>query len=788
MVRSISSPVHAMKAHYDVIVVGSGYGGGVSASRLARAGRSVALLERGREILPGQYPDTAAEAAKDMQLHLPIDGEKSQQIGSKTALFDFHLSKDINVLVGCGLGGTSLINANVSIRPDGRVLTAPQWPREIRERPTDLDRYYGRAERMLRPQTYPDSRPPLAKTAAHEAAAAAVGGPFRKTAINVTFVDGPSPAGVDQKMCNNCGNCVSGCNVSAKNTTLMNYLPDAHNHGAEIFCESSVDWIEARADGRWVVHFQVVGVGREKFGDDTLFVTADVVVLAAGTLGTNGILLRSEKKGLALSSRLGHRFTGNGDVLGFAYNCDRPIHGLGWLDPKHESRHREVGPCITSVIDMRHTDNFEEGYILEEGSAPGALSAVIAAAFAQAAATIGTDEKKEGLLSELEELGQSVKSLFTSGQEGATDRTQTYLIMAHDDGEGTIGIAGDDVCLTWPGVGKQPIIVTANAALQRATGALGGTFIPNPIWTDLFEHDLITVHPLGGACMADDATGGVCDHKGRVFNPASPGGVHAGLYVSDGALIPRPLGVNPLFTISAFAERNVQLLCDDRGWVFEADTDSKPAERPAPKGPTVGVRFTETMKGFIQAGDGDFNAAYAAGEAAGSRFAFTLTISADDANVLIHDPKHPAEMTGTVDAPSLSPHPLRVSRGHFNLFVQDPNDPAVKRMWYRMLLHEEGGRCWTFQGYKVVRDDPGADMWPDTSTLYITLWEGEADSGPVAARGVLHIKPEDFTKQLTTMEAYGADSTFWSRARTLAAFGQCFAGALWESYVADKVR
>jgi len=91
--------------------------------------------------------------------------------------------------------------------------------------------------------------------------------------------------------------------------------------------------------------------------------------------------------------------------------------------------------------------------------------------------------------------------------------------------------------------------------LIDATKALGGTFVKNPIWAREFGHDLVTVHPLGGCVMASDAQHGVVNHKGQVFSGANGTAVHAGLYVSDGSVVPRPLGVNPLLTISALAER-----------------------------------------------------------------------------------------------------------------------------------------------------------------------------------------------------------------------------------------
>src|SRR5262249_43087828 len=148
-----------------------------------------------------------------------------------------------------------------------------------------------------------------------------------------------------------CGDCVSGCNFHAKNTTLMNYLPDSVNFGAEIFCEVSVRYL-ARDGAGWRIYYKPLGVGREKFNAPDLFVSADIVILGAGTLGSTEILLRSTQKGLPLSPKLGERFTGNGDVLGFGYNTDTEINGIGFGAHKPEGREK-VGPCITSVIDLR---------------------------------------------------------------------------------------------------------------------------------------------------------------------------------------------------------------------------------------------------------------------------------------------------------------------------------------------------------------------------------------------------------------------------------------------------
>ena len=309
----LSSPIERMKSHYAVIVVGSGYGGAIAASRLARAGQPICVLERGKEFQPGEYPDTEPVAVCEMQAHTA-----QGHIGPRTGLYDFHMGGDINAFVGCGLGGTSLVNANVSLRAEPRVFDDSRWPQSLRaDLNTLLEDGYRRAEEMLKPMPYPKDFPILPKLAAHEKSAAAMQQPFSRPPINVTFTDGVNHVGVDQRACVLCGDCVSGCNHRAKNTVLMNYLPDAWNHGAEIYTQVAVRHLERR-NNRWVVHYQLLNSGRERFDAPTLFVTADLVILGAGTLGSTEILLRSKALGLSVSDTVGQHFTGNGMCWGSA--------------------------------------------------------------------------------------------------------------------------------------------------------------------------------------------------------------------------------------------------------------------------------------------------------------------------------------------------------------------------------------------------------------------------------------------------------------------------------------
>jgi cholesterol oxidase len=770
----LASSIDRIQAEYDVVVVGSGYGAAIAASRMARAGRSVCVLERGKEFQPGEYPRTPTQAVEQLQVDLP-----GARIGPRTGLYDLRLNEDINVAIGCGLGGTSLINANVSLRPEPRVFEDPRWPAPLRGgEDAALAAGFERAIEMLEPTPYPDDFPRLRKLQAlRDSGEHLAPGKTYCPPINVTFRDGINRVGVEQHACTLCGDCVSGCNYGAKNTLIMNYLPDARNHGAEIFTETSVQRLERR-DDRWLVYYEPVGVGREKFDAPELFVRARMVILGAGSLGSTEILLRSKAAGLPLSGVVGRRFTSNGDVLGFAYNNDRKIDGIGFGAHPPQGR-TPVGPCITGVIDLRSQPRLDDGMVIEEGSLPGALALVLPAALSAGAALVGHDTDR-GLRDAIRERMRALESQILGAYHGAVRNTQTFLVMAHDDGAGRLVLEDGRLRIRWPGVGDQPVFRKVNDCLERATEALGGTYVKNPAWSALLKHNLITVHPLGGCVMAERAEDGATDHKGRVFRGESGTEVHEGLYVCDGAIVPRPLGVNPLLTISALAERCSALIAQDRGWQIDYALPSPSASTAQTA--ALGVRFTETMRGYVSLGArGSFEEAADAGRASGSPLEFTLTIESQDLDRMLTDPAHQASMVGTVSAPALSPQPLVVTDGVFNLFVIDPDQVGTRRMRYRMRLTTTDGRIIYFDGFKVVHDDPGLDLWPDTTTLYITLYEGADASAPVAGKGILKIAPADFARQLTTIQVTNASGPI-ERLEALARFGRYFAGVLYDTY------
>jgi cholesterol oxidase len=244
--------------------------------------------------------------------------------------------------------------------------------------------------------------------------------------------------------------------------------------------------------------------------------------------------------------------------------------------------------------------------------------------------------------------------------------------------------------------------------------------------------------------------------------------------------------VNPLLTISAVAERNVALLAQERGWEIDYSFPPVPTIPDVP--PSIGVQFTESMKGYYsQVADGDFQAGFTAGQEGDSPFEFVLTVVADSVEMLLDTKEHEAAMVGTVKAPKLSDKPLTVTEGRFNLFVDTDDNPVTKKMLYNMVMSTEEGRRYRFSGYKTIRQDPGFDLWSDTTTLYITVYDGETEDSPIAGNGILKIIPDDFARQMTTMHANGNQGVI-EGFMAIAKFGKAFAGDLLEVYGgADKL-
>lgn len=547
MQQRLSLPASALKSAYDVVVVGSGYGGGVAASRLSRAGQSVCVIERGREFVTGEFPGRLPELRRELQL---TGG--TMRSGSRTGLFDFRVGADIHVLVGCGLGGGSLINAGVGLRPDARVFADASWPGEI-TRDGLLDLGYARANAMLRPSRYANASG-LTKYRALEVASAAFGVAPVAAPVVVSFEETVNPAGVAQPACTLCGDCCSGCNVGAKNTVAMTYLPDARAHGAEIFTELAVTHIEKR-DGGWRVHF----VPSNETEGEGSFVDARTVVLGAGTLGSTEILLRSREKGLSLSDRLGEGFSANGDIIAFALGGKERVNAIGVGEPP-KFVGDAIGACVAGQIELPDGEMLDRSMIIQEGVLPSALAPLLPVFFISGGRLLG-----------------AAQSLIKGVYHGPLSHLHTFFVVSHDEAKGRIRLDNGRAQIHWPGVAEQDVYARVDEALTKAAQAVGARYVKSPLAATTVGSKPATAHPLGGCGMGENTARGVVNHKCQVFTGQSGESVHAGLYVCDGAVIPRSIGVNPLLTITALAERAMVHLARDHNLGFDAGAKTEAA-------------------------------------------------------------------------------------------------------------------------------------------------------------------------------------------------------------------
>ncbi len=208
---------------------------------------------------------------------------------------------------------------------------------------------------------------------------------------------------------------------------------------------------------------------------------------------------------------------------------------------------------------------------------------------------------------------------------------------------------------------------------------------------------------------------------------------------------------------------------------------------------TTGLTFKEEMKGHITMGETDYQRGARQGKDDGTFFMFHLTIETDDVERFVADPRHEASARGWVSCEALGGK-LPVDKGIFNLFV-DSEDPTLTRMLYRLYFSDGAGNPLTMSGFKRVKDDPGLDLWSDTSTLYIKLFKGHVDadgestgeqgpsgpqSGEIVAAGIITIYLLDFARQLTTFRTRGGSAG--DQLTALMAFGKLFLGKLWDIY------
>jgi cholesterol oxidase len=556
--QALARQPESLQSEYDVVIVGSGYGGAITAARLgvanAEAGGKlkIAVLESGAEYPTGTFPESQQGAVSNLR-----------SARNPLGLFQIDRHSTVDVIHANGLGGTSLMNFNVAIVPDREVFLA-SWPRPFQElvqqSPSGvggLDEYYDRANRMLGANRFIDGetlpRVDVFTQIAKHAGAAVV--PLN---ITVSKKERLTRYGVQRRSCPMHGGDGTGDNTFSKNTLMTNYLPMARHFGVELFTCVEVDRVEQNEDGGWriIANRRTGPRGRET---SEVVVNARRVVLSAGTMGTNGILLRSREAGLALSSRLGKNFSGNGDNFGIAYNTDMRTDTQAWASDDTPPRSGLMcGPSITVAMRFGADQaDLRKRFTVEDLSLPRALVDVFRVGLMGLAATRYPHLDKTKL--------NRWRRDVVWNTDGAMNHSLGFLIMVHDNSDGELVLSKDgSVSIDWPGAPTERMYKDVDDILQPAVEAIGGTYIKNPWWANaFFGNHLITAHPMGGCATGDNVDGGVVDHAGRVFRP--DGGTHDGLYVRDGSVIPRALGVNPFLTISMFAERAAEILREDLG-------------------------------------------------------------------------------------------------------------------------------------------------------------------------------------------------------------------------------
>jgi cholesterol oxidase len=561
-------------AHYDAVVVGSGVGGSVMTYRLAEAGLNVCLLERGKAYPPGTFPRSPWETGRNFW-------DPSEGLHGIWNVWSFG---GIGGIVASGLGGGSLVYSNVLLRKDASTFVHDDletWPVTRDE----LEPGYERHEQMLAGTPYPYERdqskrdPALEpydrtyKTRAMQYAAERLGIEWILPKLAVAFAANggePKPAqpilherenlhGVVRMTCRLCGECNVGCNYGSKNTLDFNYLSDAKlQHGASIFTRQEVKSFEPRQGGGWTVryvdHSGAVEGEKRKQDPPLRTLTCDKLVLSAGVFGTTFLLLKQRDRLRNLSDRLGSQFSGNGDILMIAMKCLEDEGGTPRIvDPGY-------GPVITST--MRIPDKAEGGpgraHYIQDGGHPQIVNWIVESSYQlqviKKGLRLGVRLVKHWLrLDRRSDIGKQIADFWSPGD--LTSSSLPLFSMGRDIPDGKMSLTKDGYLdLDWHARHSNEYFDAVRATGKRIASVLRGKFVDNPSWS---LRRVVTVHPLGGCPMGNDASEGVVDSYGRVFG-------YDDLVIADGSVMPGPVGPNPSNTIAALAHRAADKLIADR--------------------------------------------------------------------------------------------------------------------------------------------------------------------------------------------------------------------------------
>ena len=590
----IAKPAHSGQIDFDVLIIGSGYGGAIAAAELAGCRNTdgtllrLCMLERGKEYLAGSFPSRMADLAGHARFVTP---EATSVRGVRDGLFDVRVSPDVVTLVASGVGGGSLINAGVMAMPLPSVFKESRWPQAIRADAT-LAALGRKLQQRLGARTM--TQEPRKTKVMRQLSGA---NPFQLVNITVAQETGANNAHTVLDECIGCGDCATGCNHNAKASLDVNLLRCAEHAGAQIYTGATVLRIEKSASPQpcWVIVLNHTDGHLRDRQPIPFRVTAKRVILAAGTLGSTEILMRSQTADLRFSKTLGENFSANGDMIAAVLDSSLPVNAIAH---EHvEPMVRKVGPTITSAIDWR-TDDPKTSLVVQDLAVPGPLRQLFEEVFTTADVLRGV---VKGDCS------------FHPGKPGRIDEAQVnQTTMAHslvvaligrDDANGKLTFGksawSDDadgmLTVHWPELRQDERFAQHHRRLetQLNTANVGGRVVDNPMWRPLSDKmervfgkqrgPLMSVHPLGGCNMADSNSHGVTDDMGRVYDAAehsanaSPVATHEGLVVLDGSIVPTSLGINPALTISILALRAITQL--KTIWRVEAAAQpSKPPE------------------------------------------------------------------------------------------------------------------------------------------------------------------------------------------------------------------
>ena len=549
--------------HYDVLVIGSGFGGSVTALRLTEKGYRVGVLEAGDRFDDADFPATSWDRKK--YLFAPSLGLYGIQ--------RIDMVKDCMIVAGAGVGGGSLVYANTLYEPLDAFYRDPSWA-HITDWRTELAPYYDQAKRMLGVVDNP-VRTPSDEVMEKVAGDMGVAETFHPTPVGVFFggpgADPDEPVadpyfggvGPDRNPCRNCGECMTGCRHNAKNTLVKNYLWLAEQNGATVHPLTTVTRVRPREGGGYEVQARWTKAKLSRRTAVTTF-TADQVVFAAASLGTQKLLHRLKLEGdlPRLSDRLGHLTRTNSESI------------LGAIAPD-TSVDYSTGVAITSSFHP-DADTHIEPVRYGRGSNFMALM--------QTVLTDGDGPlpRWRTWLRELWSQRRNARSFYDFRHW--SERTVIALVMQSLDNSITTYLTRTPV--GWRMTSRQghgrpnPTWIPAgNEAVRRMAEAMGGT--AGGSIGDPFDRPL-TAHFIGGCAIGDSPESGVVDPYQRVYG-------HPGLHVVDGSAISANLGVNPSLTITAQAERAMAF------WPHRGEADPRPAlgsayqrlEPVAPRSPVV---------------------------------------------------------------------------------------------------------------------------------------------------------------------------------------------------------